>query len=710
MATLRLIATGIALIISAALATAQNGDWINLTNSDKVMALESDGTNLWVASRGGGLCKINTVTGEKTFYNKGNSPIPSNNIEAVAIDPQNNIWIGTYDQGLVKFDGQNWEHFTNTNSNLPRNDIYDLKLDSDGNLWIGSLFGITKYDGTDFYTYTIPAYTAATTMLVLAPDDIYMAWYENTFQGEIFHFDGNSIDTINGFAPSGIYKLYNDSQNRIWACYNGGIALKDGTNWILYDSTNSAIPNTQTRTLTEWNGSLLLGTDSGIYTFNGTTWIAGDIATDNISYLLPVNNTLYVGTSSNGLFKANGNNLERITTSKYHIPSNNFTRVIMDNNGHLLFRASYPRALYSYFNNEWQSLDEVKHVSTNTFFTIGPDGSYWFCGYDSLYRYDGSVIESWDLASNGVASGISAFEIGPTGTVYIGTYNNGLFTFDGNNWTSYHRGNSNISSNKIRCVAFFENKVWIGTSKEVVQQVEYGGGIEIFDGSGFARLHPDNSDVFSVYITHMAVHGDSLWIGGDNGFGLYHNGSFTNYLYNNNSGSPITYTHNMAIAPNGDIFVTGYDINSDPLMLRFDGADFEFFNGNNSPIVNYAYGMSDMEFDADGNLWLLSGEGTFIYKDGGVVNIEENIPSDIAPVNTLLGAKVYPNPAKSYLTFELPEANANIMVYDLMGATMLNINTSNRLTTINTGDFNPGMYIYKINSSLGRKNGLIIVE
>ncbi len=709
MATLRLIATGIAMMLFFVSGVAQNGEWLNLTNSDKVMAINTDGDNLWVASRGGGLCKIELATGEKTFYNKGTSAMPSNNIEAIAIDAQNNIWIGTYDQGLVKFDGQNWEHFNSQNSDLPRNDIYDLKFDSDGNLWIGSLFGITKYDGTNFTTYTIPAYTAATTLLVLAPDDIYMAWFENSFKGEIWHFDGTNMDTINGFEPSGIYKLYSDSEQRIWACYNGGIALKDGNSWILYDSTNSAIPNTQTRSLTELNGSLLLGTDSGSYTFNGTTWVASTINKTNISYLLTVNNTLYIGTSTDGLFKSVGNNVEHIATSKYNIPSNTFRRGLKDNNGKLLLRSSYPSELYTYFDNTWELPVDVQNIPNNSFFAVGPDNSYWFCGYDSLYRYDGVSIQSWNLADNGVATSISAFEVAPNGMVYIGSYSNGFSAFDGTHWASYNRGNSNISSNSIRSFAFFDGNVWIGTSVELLQQVEYGGGIEVFNGSTFNRLHPGNSDVMGKYITHMAVYGDSLWIGGDGGFALYYNGTFTNYLYNNGSGSPITYTHNLLVAPNGDVFVTGYNLNSDPVMLKFDGSNYQFFDGTNSPIVNYAYGLSDMVFDNDNNLWLLNTDGVFVYKEGGVTNINEAVVG-IKPTNPLLGVTVYPNPANDYLIIELPEQDASITVYNAMGMEVLSIPHAELTNTINTSNWSQGIYYYRINSSVGRKNGIVIID
>lgn len=710
MATLRLLSTTILLLLFIASAMASNSEWINLTYSGQVTAINTDGNNIWVASRGGGLCKINIATGEKTFYNKGNSNISSNKVETIAIDAQNNIWIGTYDQGIAKFDGQTWEIFTSQNSDLPRNDIYDIKIDSEGNLWIGSLFGITKFDGADFTTYTIPAYSAATTLLVLAPDDIYMAWFENSFKGEIFHFDGTAIDTVNGFAQSSIYKLYSDNQNRVWACFNGGIALKDGNNWVIYDSTNSDIPNTQTRSLTETNGQLILGTDSGTYTFNGTTWVAGNTSTQNISYLLAVNNTLYIGTENDGLFSNNGGNVQHISTSAYAIPSSSFSQGFKDNDGKLLLRASYPRNMYSYFNNNWEPLEAVQNISNYSFFALAPDNSYWFCSYDSLYHFDGTNTVAWNLVDNGMPTSISAFEVSPSGTVHIGTYGNGFYTFDGTNWNLYNRTNSNLTSNKVRCFAFVNGNTWVGTNKELVQGTEYQGGIEVFDGNTFSLMHTGNSGLFTPYVTHMKTYGDSVWVGGDDGFGLYYNGTFTNYLHNNGSGSPITYTREMEIDAYGTIYVTGYNLNSEGVMVKYDGTTFKIFDATNSPIADFAYGLRDLVFDNDNNLWLLDVTGIYVYKEGGVTNINENTPTAIVPADALAGTKVYPNPASGFITIETPQAGGTITLFNLMGEKVLEQSFEGEVKTISTSSLNAGTYIYQLKTSIGKKTSILILN
>lgn len=64
-------------------------------------------------------------------------------ISDLVCDNYNNVWISTGGEffgadGLYKYDGTNWTHFTTANSGLHSNNISKLALDSDGNLWIGS--------------------------------------------------------------------------------------------------------------------------------------------------------------------------------------------------------------------------------------------------------------------------------------------------------------------------------------------------------------------------------------------------------------------------------------------------------------------------------------------------------------------------------------------------------------------------------------------
>ena len=47
-------------------------------------------------------------------------------VSVLTFDVHGNIWIGTGNAGLIKFDGQNWTVFNTTNSGLPSNIIYEM--------------------------------------------------------------------------------------------------------------------------------------------------------------------------------------------------------------------------------------------------------------------------------------------------------------------------------------------------------------------------------------------------------------------------------------------------------------------------------------------------------------------------------------------------------------------------------------------------------
>ena len=87
--------------------------------------------------------------------------MPSNDVTAIAIDSNNNKWIGTDRGGLARFDGTNWTIYNGFNSGLPNtgpnkivNSIHSIVIDSKGNLWIGTILGgLVKYDGINWTVY-----------------------------------------------------------------------------------------------------------------------------------------------------------------------------------------------------------------------------------------------------------------------------------------------------------------------------------------------------------------------------------------------------------------------------------------------------------------------------------------------------------------------------------------------------------------------------
>ncbi len=120
-------------------------DGTNWTNYDALsswlLVIDENG-DIWCGGSswfGFGLGKFDGINW--TSYSTSNSGLPSENVNAIAIQDNGWKWIGTYDEGLVKFDGTNWTTYNTSNSELPSNDIRSIAFDENGSKWIGTQGG-----------------------------------------------------------------------------------------------------------------------------------------------------------------------------------------------------------------------------------------------------------------------------------------------------------------------------------------------------------------------------------------------------------------------------------------------------------------------------------------------------------------------------------------------------------------------------------------
>jgi len=95
----------------------------------------------------GSAVAVSSQTPEWTVYDTENSGLPDNYLtNALTIDAQGNIWIGTRSRGLAKFDGETWTVYNTGNSGLPDNWIRPLAIDRQGNIWISTqIRGLAVY-------------------------------------------------------------------------------------------------------------------------------------------------------------------------------------------------------------------------------------------------------------------------------------------------------------------------------------------------------------------------------------------------------------------------------------------------------------------------------------------------------------------------------------------------------------------------------------
>lgn len=111
--------------------------------------------NLWVAMDGGGIdifnAKANTFTHINKNVNTPYSGLTSDYLECIFKDSKNNIWAGSWNNGLflLKNGSKKFTNFSveNTSGALASNTILSINEDKDGIIWIGTFYkGLHSYN------------------------------------------------------------------------------------------------------------------------------------------------------------------------------------------------------------------------------------------------------------------------------------------------------------------------------------------------------------------------------------------------------------------------------------------------------------------------------------------------------------------------------------------------------------------------------------
>jgi hypothetical protein len=221
-------------------------------------------------------------------YRIHNSKITSNSLTKIILDKNNHKWIGTFNRGLVKYDGKNWTIYDNGFLGDAR--ITDLLFDKRDRLWI-----------------------AYSTGLVL--------------------LDGNSWLTLTNNLPSNVVNsLEQDNDGNIWIGTYEGLVKYDGANFQVFNKSNSPLTDNNIQALTQLkNGSIAIGTSrGGIFIKNNNSWVHHNIAeilaedkiANNVIDIIEYNNVIWAyilgdtfeGTRSSYLKYVNG------VWEKYSLP------------------------------------------------------------------------------------------------------------------------------------------------------------------------------------------------------------------------------------------------------------------------------------------------------------------------------------------------------------------------------------------------------
>lgn len=124
---------------------------------------EDKNGNIWIGNNGNGLFRYDgQILTNFTREHKLENPDFQTTLQgkegtlarvwAIAEGKNGDLWIGTIDAGLWKYDGKTLTNYT-TKDGLTSNSISTIFCDNNGKLWIGVDNGITIYDGETFTAF-----------------------------------------------------------------------------------------------------------------------------------------------------------------------------------------------------------------------------------------------------------------------------------------------------------------------------------------------------------------------------------------------------------------------------------------------------------------------------------------------------------------------------------------------------------------------------
>jgi DNA-binding NtrC family response regulator/ligand-binding sensor domain-containing protein len=557
--------------------------------------------------------------------------ISYNDINTIYQDHLGNIWIGTFNAGLNKYDPDNnkvtrFIYDPNNINTISHNNINAIIEDNDGAIWIGTDNGLNKIflEGTTKENYTIARYynnannpnsLGNNAVHAIQQDKFGIVWVgteggldklipDQQNPGNIIfkHYSYNASDP-NSLSNNFIRTIYEDAQGILWIGTDSGLNMlyedKEEVKFVVYKHNSSDIYSISHNQIyavcQDQTGLLWIGTNGGgINLFNTeskrfTRYVHDPQDKRSLSYneirslYRDRSGIMWIGTYGGGIDKVSGDKQKFLLYKSMPNDKNTLSHPIIwtiyeDDNGILwigthgggLDRLDRAANKYEHFKH---NPDDPNSLSNNIVRVVLKDSS---------------------------------------GLLWIGTHGGGINKFDPIKKTfkviKNESGNSNsLGHDEIRDI--YKDKsgiIWIGT---------YGKGLDRYDelNRTFVHYRNDSENPASISNDFVRVifesHSGVLWIGTEGG-GLNkfnkENGTFKAYRSDPNDSLSISNDYIFAIHEDksGALWLGtwGGGLNKfDPITEKFE--NYTIKDGLPSEAI---YGILE---DEKGNFWLSTNNG-----------------------------------------------------------------------------------------------------
>jgi signal transduction histidine kinase/ligand-binding sensor domain-containing protein len=517
--------------------------------------------------------------------------LPLSAVDLVTQTRDGYLWLGTQ-EGLVRFDGYDFDVFEKSNSDISSNAIFSIYEDEESVLWAGTRSGglLRYFDGV-LAQFDLPGLNESSIASIVSdgPGSLLLGLGDSTLVR--LNVAESAVTKVGGAEIRGVTSVVRDNSEAIWIGTRENGLFRYGQGVVTSFLETGALDHAYISDLAiAPDGSIWAASaDRGIARIQGyrihTYGPEAGLPEDAVrSILADPNGTIWAGTEKRGVWRLSGG-------------------IISQPNG--LGSGAKLAIRDIYFDKEgsvWMATDSGLHRIRNARFkTYGKDeglpssyvqstmeasdGSVWIGTDEGVARLRQGKVESSFPGIDGQM--ILSLAEGHDGSVWMGTYGGGLFRYRDGVISHRSAEAGEIPDNGVYALHTGPSGLWLGTRK---------GAARLTD-SGFVSLTTDDglgsNEITAIHETEDR----DLWLGTyDAGLHLIRNGQVI--------GRYVSSEFVTAIFEDkeGDVWVGTRERG---LMLIRDGITYEFTTDDGLSSDNV---LTILE-DEDGGIWVTSNIG-----------------------------------------------------------------------------------------------------
>lgn len=349
-------------------------------------------------------------------------------------------------------------------------------------------------------------------------------------EAQLYNFRNYSVE--DGIAQSQVYSLVQDHRGLLWfGTRGGGLTRFDGLNFLSYTEKDGLGNNYIYDIVEDKKHNLWISTNVGISYFNGISfvnYIPEGYSSNVFVYKIALDKQQQVWmATSQGLMCFDGTKFRNIS-KEINRPIDNVNTVFIDEDGSIWFGES--KGLFKIerkpSGNKLISFGEQSRYMRNAITAINKDsnGKIWIGTYgDGAYCYDGKKFFRFDHGQELYNATILDIYADNKDQIWFATLNNGLIQYKLSS-TTFTRltEKEGLSNNHVRKIIQDNNgNYWFGTS---------GGGVCNYFGKQFTTYDKSSglggSFIYSIFRDSK----NRLWVGNSQkGLSVFSDEKFLNY-------------------------------------------------------------------------------------------------------------------------------------------------------------------------------------